>query len=404
MSETTITMNAPQVAPRLLRRSTTDRVFGGVCGGLGRYWNVDPVILRVAFGVSLLLGGFGLFAYLAMWWLVPDDQAPAAVRVTESWGLRIVGAFAATIAALIALGVLFSDALGGGGVVLGALVAGIVVWIVMSQRTPQRPAVEPEPGFAYGGAGDYTQTTVMEQSQPSLPPAPPRERSYLGLIGLCAAIAASGVAMLFGGAASTVLAAALLALGITLLVGAFAGRARWLLIFAVPLLMMLAVVSQVERADITTGQQQWSPTAQQNTYSLTAGQLTVHFDDWQGQPGPGDRIAVDMGVGELRIEAPRNWDLVLRTDLGVGEVLVVDQDAAAADRDSQSFSGERQTTIPASSGEADGRLVVDVSMRAGSVQVITGAPAAGDDVLDDLRPEGDTKNDKTTKNDKEKKA
>ena len=29
-----------------------------MCGGLGRYWNVDPVILRVAFGVSLLFGGF----------------------------------------------------------------------------------------------------------------------------------------------------------------------------------------------------------------------------------------------------------------------------------------------------------------------------------------------------------
>ncbi|MBK6763892.1 MAG: PspC domain-containing protein, partial [Micrococcales bacterium] len=50
MSETTMYMTPPPVAPHLLRRSSSDRIFGGVCGGLGRYWNVDPVILRVVFG------------------------------------------------------------------------------------------------------------------------------------------------------------------------------------------------------------------------------------------------------------------------------------------------------------------------------------------------------------------
>ena len=54
MSQTTTNMTP--VAPRTFRRSSGDRIFGGVCGGLGRYWNIDPIILRVAFGVSLLVG------------------------------------------------------------------------------------------------------------------------------------------------------------------------------------------------------------------------------------------------------------------------------------------------------------------------------------------------------------
>ena len=34
-------------APRRLRRSRTDRVLAGVCGGVGRYLNIDPVVLRI---------------------------------------------------------------------------------------------------------------------------------------------------------------------------------------------------------------------------------------------------------------------------------------------------------------------------------------------------------------------
>lgn len=381
-------MSPPPVTPKVLRRSSGDRIFGGVCGGLGRYWNVDPVVLRVAFGVSLLLGGFGLFAYLAMWLLVPDETAPADVRISESWGLRIVGSFTAFIAAMIGLGLLFSDSLGGGGVVLGALMAGIVVWIVMSQRPAPRPVAEPEPGYAYGGSGGYTQTTMLEQ--PPAPPAAPRERSYLGLIGLCTAIAVTGVALLLTNNPTVVLAVGLLVLGITLLVGAFRGRARWLMLFAVPLLLFLAMVSQVQRADITTGDITWSPTAQQTSYSLTAGAIDVNFDDWEGQPSQTDTVSVELGVGEVRIAAPRNWDLIVVSDVRAGGVQVDGEPVF-----SQSFNSQDRTRIPASSGKADGTLVVDVTVAAGAVLIETGAPAAGGEP--ELEPAQVPSEKKTTK-------
>ncbi len=357
----------PPVAPRLLRRSSSDRVFGGVCGGLGRYWNVDPVVLRVLFGVSLLLGGFGLFAYLAMWWLVPDDTAPDTASVNPSWLMVGLGAIAAMIAGLIGLGLLFSD--GGSGILLGGLIAGVVVWIVLSQRSAGQPAAQapPEPGYAYGGTTGYSPLTQAPQ-----PPAPPRERSYLGLIGLCAAIAATGFAMLVSDNPVTVLAAGLLVLGVTMVIGAFRGRARWLLVFAAPLLMLVAVVGQVQRLDINTGEVTWTPTAEESNYSLTAGTLDVDFSAWQGQPTTTDDVSIDAGLAEVRIAAPRNWDLILVTDFDAGELQV---DGKSDVRGSS--NGPERTLVPASSGTADGTLRVKVSLRAGAVIVQTGAPAAG---------------------------
>ena len=49
-----------------LYRSRTDRSFLGVCGGLGEYFDVDPVIFRILFVVLFLFGGCGLLLYLIM--------------------------------------------------------------------------------------------------------------------------------------------------------------------------------------------------------------------------------------------------------------------------------------------------------------------------------------------------
>lgn len=56
-------------------RSFTDRVFGGVCGGLGASIRVNPWILRAAFVVlaAASLGVFALF-YIALWWFLPQQS------------------------------------------------------------------------------------------------------------------------------------------------------------------------------------------------------------------------------------------------------------------------------------------------------------------------------------------
>jgi phage shock protein PspC (stress-responsive transcriptional regulator) len=57
-----------------LRRSSTDRMLGGVCGGLAEYSNIDPVLWRVGM-VALALLGPGVLVYLLLWVLMPVGPA-----------------------------------------------------------------------------------------------------------------------------------------------------------------------------------------------------------------------------------------------------------------------------------------------------------------------------------------
>jgi phage shock protein C len=56
-------------------RSFSDRVFGGVCGGIGAALRINPWVIRVLFAVLtiLTLGGF-LAAYVLLWWIVPQQS------------------------------------------------------------------------------------------------------------------------------------------------------------------------------------------------------------------------------------------------------------------------------------------------------------------------------------------
>jgi phage shock protein PspC (stress-responsive transcriptional regulator) len=67
------TMNSTS-SPTTLTRSTTDKKIGGVAGGLARHLGVDPLLVRVGFGVSILFSGAGLIAYMLMLALVPADD------------------------------------------------------------------------------------------------------------------------------------------------------------------------------------------------------------------------------------------------------------------------------------------------------------------------------------------
>lgn len=54
-----------------LYKSKTNKVLGGVCGGLAEYFDVDPVLVRVIF-VILLFTSTSLIAYLILWVIMPQ--------------------------------------------------------------------------------------------------------------------------------------------------------------------------------------------------------------------------------------------------------------------------------------------------------------------------------------------
>lgn len=64
-----------------LFRSRQDRMIGGVCGGLGEYFGIDPTLVRILFIFGVFMGVPGALAlvYLVMLILVPQEQLPESV-------------------------------------------------------------------------------------------------------------------------------------------------------------------------------------------------------------------------------------------------------------------------------------------------------------------------------------
>jgi phage shock protein C len=75
---TTDPTDATAPRPRRIKRSRDDRMLGGVCGGIARHFDIDPVIVRIATVALVCAVGVGAVTYLAAWILMPLDDKPAA--------------------------------------------------------------------------------------------------------------------------------------------------------------------------------------------------------------------------------------------------------------------------------------------------------------------------------------
>lgn len=66
-----------------LMRSRSERMIGGVCGGLGAYFAIDPTLVRIAFALLVFVGvGSPLLLYLLLWVIMPPE--PYAPALTDS--------------------------------------------------------------------------------------------------------------------------------------------------------------------------------------------------------------------------------------------------------------------------------------------------------------------------------
>ncbi|MER7039538.1 PspC domain-containing protein [Streptomyces microflavus] len=168
---------APPDAPKpQLRRSPRQKVVAGVCGGLGRYCDVDPVIFRIVLGVLSVTGGIGLIFYGFAWLLLPleGEEENEARRLLSG---RVDGAsLVALLLALIGCG-LFLSMLGNRGMLafaalLSVAVVGCSVW-TQSRRTAaeEDPAA---PGGAPAAAPAHPHTGGLGTPPPEVkaPPTP----------------------------------------------------------------------------------------------------------------------------------------------------------------------------------------------------------------------------------------
>lgn len=80
-----------------LYRSKKEKMVAGVAGGLGQYFDVDPVLIRVLFVITVFMSGTGVIAYILLWIITPvepslayemtssaSDENPSAENVTDA--------------------------------------------------------------------------------------------------------------------------------------------------------------------------------------------------------------------------------------------------------------------------------------------------------------------------------
>ena len=58
-------------------RDPDHRIIGGVCAGMGAYWDIDPIILRIIFVAITLAGGLGVLVYLILYIVLPEAKTTA---------------------------------------------------------------------------------------------------------------------------------------------------------------------------------------------------------------------------------------------------------------------------------------------------------------------------------------
>src|SRR4051812_1655011 len=296
--------------PRRLTRSSQDKVLGGVCGGLARYFNVDPVIVRVVAVVLALFGGAGVAAYLAGWLLIPSDDPSASQRPGRVATLAGVGLLVLALAAVLPFrGWGWGDGLGL-VLCLGVIgLAGLGVWWLASGSERA------------DGTGEILRRAGLG----------------LAILALCGILALGGTwAAAAGGA--TAVAIAVIVAGAAMVAGAFVGGGRWLILPALALALPAGVVAAAD-LDVKggAGERIYRPTDGadlRDSYRVGVGRLVV---DLRGtEPPAGDRrLRLKVGVGEALLLVPDDVCVASAAHVGVGDAEVFGRDSGGVDVDWQ---------------------------------------------------------------------
>jgi len=298
--------------PRRLTRSRGDRVIGGVCGGLAKYFGIDPVIVRIVAVVTAFFGGAGILAYIAALLLVPDEDGDAAINNSTLWGKLVtgLGILLLVAAATVLLPWGWDWYFGGFLVPLAILgVIGYAVWSLAKGDRSRR-----------AGDGAALVRTVL---------------LGLALLAACAILAfAAGWAAAVGG--DEVVAGLVIVAGGMLVAGAFLRPVRWLIAPALALAVPLAIVSAANiEVDNSIGERNYRPALAseiRDRYELGMGSLVVDLRGVDLPPGD-RRIEMKVGVGEAVLVVPRDVCVASEAQIGIGGVDVFDENSGGIDVD-----------------------------------------------------------------------
>ncbi len=348
-----------------LRRSSTDRVFAGVCGGVARRFGVPALAVRVAFSV-LVLTGIGVAVYVVIAIACPVDDDPRPTSVLRVVAALVAGLFALAISAgfLHALGIGRYAFGGRGSLLLIVFLAGLGAALVLGRGQP----------VAAGGETTATLASAARRRMPRLHPP-----VLLLLTVAVAAMAAIGAWFATDGpagedAVGVVLAAALIAVGLGICLGAWRGRSLVL----VPLGLMLAAplaLAGFANVSLTLGRDNpgviRGADAPQRTVVLEQGAGPVQVRSSAVAAGL-RTLTVRKGLGRVEVIVDRS--IPVRLDVvAVGGTVTIDD--YASNTYSSFRTVERHSLfLPAAGSAATVPLDLKVEVGFGSVLVEHGVP------------------------------
>jgi phage shock protein PspC (stress-responsive transcriptional regulator) len=365
VSETFDPHVADEAPSRRLVRVDDGRWLGGVAAGLGRYFDVNPLVYRIAFAALAFAGGTGILLYIAAWLVIPaeDRDDSTAVRVLREHRDRpwlVLGVGLLFCLALLAL----SEASvwhGIGNIWLAALLAGAaIVWWQLAHRD------DPPPASSVSAAADPA-------TGASAPPPRPRKPSLLApvlgaLLAACGVFGLLAVLDVYELDADIALAAALAVVGAAIAGGAFTGfRVGGLVGLGLVLLAAFAVASS---SPVSFG----SGVGDQTERPLDAAALERSYEYGIGDyeldlsrvdlPEGETHVEVSLGIGELTVFVPEDAAVEIDAHAGAGEVTIL------GSRD-DGIGADREFTLAGPDPDSP-TLVLDASVGVGEITIERG--------------------------------
>ncbi|MFD3778635.1 PspC domain-containing protein [Streptomyces sp. NPDC058612] len=419
----------PPAARPPLRRARRDKVLAGVCGGLGRHFDLDPVVFRIFLGVLAVTGGVGLIFYGFAWLLLPlegEEESEAKKLLTgRVEGATLAAVFAALVGCALFLSMLDNGEMAVFSILVILTLGGASYWsqrrrvtAVPEAEAPasHRPAHSPAPPEtkappAPGGPSWWRDPLVKDgttgpvggtgylwgpddevadpwSGSPAVPEAPPavavRPRGGIGgRVFVLAVLAGAGsAASVWEGGTLTHalqigLASALAMFGLGLAVSSFKGRTGFgTVLLALVTAGLLAGASALP-AEIGTDWRRtdWRPAAVADvrpSYEAGTGLATLDLSRLDVPKGTTVAVRASLDAGRLKVIVPREVTAVADVSVRFGDIHMPGETS----RDFRvRGGGETQgATLPPSPGtEAGGTIELHLDTGVGQVEVARAA-------------------------------
>ncbi|MET8133330.1 PspC domain-containing protein [Streptomyces sp. NPDC005251] len=416
---------APEV-PRRFRRDRRQKMLGGVCAGLGRQCDMDPVIFRIVLAVLAATGGIGLIFYGFAWLFVPyDDEEENEVRKLLTG--RVDGqALTAVLFALVGCGVFLSMLKNGSvltfAVILSLLLAGAGYW------SQNRGATDPDPlaaqavadappeaqappvpasypswwrdpivkdGSHVGGTGymwgppetlDRDVAAALNIARGTSRPDPRTEREHKqrgprpigGRVFLLALLAGGLTTGLnwhdraLGTSLQAGLAAALIVFGLGIALSSFRGRTGAGTVFLAVITAGLLAASAALPKEIDTHwvRTNWTPATAadvRKSYDLGTGVGTLDLSRVDLAKGQTVKTDAQVGAGRLKVIVPKDATVRLTVEVGVGDIQLPGDNKK--DVDVEPGKHKQVTLPPTTGGKNGGTFDLDLQVGVGQAEV-----------------------------------